>query len=171
MAGVPFFVKPLNLTSTFYAVGNERASNPMYNLGEFQYAGMTWRSNGNANLYVYIDFGAAQPIDFVGMLGANAQSGTTFRVAGDPTLAGLSAAPAYDSTPLPFIAPSVGNRALYNSHLSLSSPQTYRFWLIQVGGHTGDFEAAFLVMGQKFQPVRYYEPEWEAGASTNRRSR
>ncbi len=163
MAGVPFFVRPLPFT--VLASGNALGGNPALHLAEFQYVGMTWRSNGTSPaLTVDIDFGSAQTIDFVGVLAANALPGTTFRIAMGASLANVQGAtPTYDSTALTFIAPAVTGRALYNSHFELPAAQTYRYMRVTIAGHTGDFEAAFLVAGQKVQPARYYEPEWEVG--------
>ena len=78
MPTLPFAVIPTPLGTI--ATGNERAEKPASHLGEFKAPGMTWKSNGNSNLWIRGDFGTAKPIDFVSMLAANALPGTTFRI-------------------------------------------------------------------------------------------
>lgn len=70
----------------------------------------------------------------------------------------------YDSGALAFISPSITrDDALYSSHLELSTAQTTTWWRIDIAGHTGDFEAAMLILGKKVTPTTYYNPGWEMG--------
>jgi hypothetical protein len=161
MAGKPIFVKPLPFTVSAY--GNQLTSNPASSLGEFQYPGVTWKSSGNTNLYVVVDLGAAQTVDFVAMLASNALAGTAFTITMDTTSAGaIGGSPAYSSGAQTFISPATTGRALYNSYFAFPSAQTYRYLAIQITGHTGDFEASFLVIGTQISVTRYYETQWES---------
>jgi len=163
MAGVPIFVRPLPLVG-FYSVANQITSNPATNLGEFQYGGMTWRSSGPTGLSMTIDLGSAQTVDFVAMLGASALAGTTIAINMGATQANAeSGAPSFTTGAQPFISPSTTGRTLYNSFAQFGSAQTFQWLNFSIAGHTGDFEAAFLVVGKVVQPSMYYEPEWEAG--------
>lgn len=162
MAQLPFAVIPLSLGTL--ACGNERASNPALHLGEFKAMGMTWRSTGNGNLWVRGDMGAAQAIDFVSILSANALPGTTIRIRLGDTQASVDGAGSYDSGALPFVSPAITrDDGLYHSHIELPSAQTRRWWRIDIGGHTGDFEAAKLIIGKKVTPSRYYSAGFEFG--------
>ena len=159
MAGVPFIVLPLALGAV--TSGNARTAKPADHLGEFNYRSMVWGSNGASNLWVRGDLGVAQAIDYVGMLAATAQSGTTIRVRLGDTQAEVDGTADYDSGAIAFINPSiVRTDGLYHSHHELPSTMTKRWWRIDIGGHSGDFEASMLVMGKKLQPARYYDTTW-----------
>ena len=157
MADKPFFVVPLALGTI--TTGNERANRPASHLGETMYRGMVWQSNGNSDLWVRCDLGAAQDIDFVALLGTNAQSGTTLRVRLGDSQGEVDGTADYDSTaaalinPTPATVPANG----YHSHLELPSTQTKRWLRLDVGSHTGDFSASMLVIGKKISPGSYYE--------------
>lgn len=338
MPQLPFVVAPTPLGTI--TTGNETSAKPAVHLNEFIDIGMTWKSSGNTNLWVRGDFGSAKPVDFMSLIAANAQAGTTFRlrlgdsqaqvdgtgsllsnpndfanaswtpgvgaasvtsdtnVAPDGTMTadtitdssateaqnrrayanipndtsgyyfsfyilktsggtsktacaqmtfnnggtaitgtayintdtgqlsvtgGLAAAiedagtywrvicsyannatgntqllcriypavnnygvmsstnattgsavvwgaemsttpPTYDSLFQPFISPSItSDDGLYHSHWSLPSVQTKQWWRIDIGSHTGDFEAADLILGQKVTPARYYSAGFEMG--------
>jgi len=162
MATLPFAVVPTPLGTI--ATGNETTAKPAAHLNEFLDIGMTWQSSGNTNLWVRGDFGSAMPIDYVSMIWANALAGTTIRVRLGDTQAEVDGTADYDSTALAFISPSITRPdGLYSSHLELPSLQTKRWWRIDIGGHTGNFEAAKLVMGQKITPSRYYSSGYEFG--------
>ncbi|KKW92977.1 hypothetical protein [Sphingobium chungbukense] len=160
MAEKPFFVVPLDLGTI--TTGNERANRPASHLGEFLYRGMVWQSDGNSNLWVCCDLGAAQDIDFVALLGTNAQSGTTIRVRLGDSQGEVDGTADYDSgavaliSPTPATVPAQG----YHSHLELAAVS--KRWLrIDIGGHSGDFSASMLVVGKKVQPGSYYEGQWQ----------
>lgn len=161
MADKPFFVRPVPLGTV--TTGNERAARPATHLGEFLFRGMRWQSDGNSNLWLKCDLGAARDIDFVAVMAANALPDTTIRIRLDDDESGVSSGSAdYDSTALPFIDPAITRAdGRYHSHHELPAVQS-RCWLrIDIGGHTGDFSAAMLVIGKRLTPTRYYETRWE----------
>lgn len=162
MAALPFFVRPLPFTVTNQ--GNQLTANPVLNLADFHYAGATWKSSGASNLYFSGDLGAATAVDFAGMLSATPVAGTNFMFAmNSSAMNGIGTGAAYTSGTLPFISPALTTRTLYHSHLEIGTPQTYRHFDFYVSSHTGDFEAAFLVVGKKIAPTRYYDNDYERG--------
>jgi hypothetical protein len=159
---LPFCVEPLALGTV--TTGNERANRLAAYLDEEKDAGMVWQSTGNANLWIRGNFGSAKPIDFVSLLSANALPGTTIRIRLGDTQAEVDGTADYDSGVLPFISPSIiRDDGYYNSHHQLPSVQTKQWWRIDIAGHTGDFEAATLVMGKRITPARYYDRGFEYG--------
>jgi len=165
MASLPFFVRPLPYTTS--GVGNELSSNPAQNLSDFHYAGATWKSSGAAGLYFLADLGSAQTVDFIGMFSANAIATTRYLFYMDSTSGGVvSGSPAFNpfaGAGQLFINPATTGRTLYHSHYEFASAQTYRWLNFQIPTHTGDFEAAFLVIGKKIAPTRYYDNDYERG--------
>ncbi len=163
MAMLPFCVVPLPLGTV--ATGNELAERPAVHLGEFKHIGMVWRSSGNSNLWIRGDMGSAKAIDFCSLIMANAQAGTTIRLRLGDSQAQVDGSAPYDSGAVAFISPSITrDDGLYSSHLELPSVQTRRWWRIDIGGHSGDFEAAKLVLGQRVTPSSYYSGGFEFGA-------
>lgn len=159
----PFAVLPLALTGI--ATGNERANRPASHLGLPQYPGMIWQSNGNTNLWVRGQFGGAtQAIDFMGIMGANALPGTTFRLRLGTTQAQVDGTAPYDSGVQTFISPA-RTRAdgRFHAHWELPSVVNASWWRIDIGGHTGDFSASALILGQERQPARFYNRDRELG--------
>ncbi|WP_334656713.1 hypothetical protein [Sphingomonas panaciterrae] len=162
MAGLPFVVVPQALAQI--TCGNERAEAPAGHLGEFLYRGMVWRSNGPGSLWVTFQRNATEPFDFVGILGASARPGTTLRVRVGGSAGATTSAPDYDSGALPFISPAITRRdGLYHAHHELGAARGSQWVRIDIGGHTGDFEASMLVIGLKRQVARYYETSWRTG--------
>lgn len=162
MPQLPFVVVPTPLGTI--TTGNEISAKPAAHLNEFVDIGMTWKSSGNTNLWVRGNFGSAKPVDFVSLLGANAQAGTTLRLRLGDTQAEVDGTADYDSGAQTFISPSItSDDGLYHSHWSLPSVQTKQWWRIDIGSHTGDFEAANLILGQKVTPSRYYSAGFEMG--------
>lgn len=160
MAGKPFFVVPAPLAVV--TSGNELAARPASHLGEFFYKGMVWESSGASNLWVLVDLGQTTPIDFVGMLGANAVTGTDIRVRLGATQAEAEGGAAlYDSGAVDFISPAITRPdERYHAHLELPSPVSARWVRIDISGHSGDFLASMLVVGEKVEPTHYYEGQW-----------
>jgi hypothetical protein len=153
---LPFCVEPLALGTI--TTGNERANRLATHLDEEKDAGMVWQSNGNGNLWVRGDLGSAKAIDFVSLLAANAQPGTTIRVRLGDSQAEVDGTADYDSGALLLNSTSnTRDDGLYHSHLELPSVQTKQWWRIDIGGHTGDFEASTLVLGKKLTPARFYD--------------
>lgn len=162
MAQLPFVVAPLALGTV--ATGNELSYKPASHLGEFKDIGMTWKSSGASNLWVRGDFGSAKAVDFVALLSANAVSATTIRIRLGDSQANVDGAASYDSGAQTFISPSITREdGLYHSHWQLPSLQTRRWWRIDIGSHTGDFEASILVLGKRITPARYYSAGFETG--------
>lgn len=158
----PNFVVPLDLGTM--TTGNEAAGYPAINLKRFKAIGLTWKSTGNTNLWVRGDLGTAQAIDFFSIVSANAQPGTTIRLRLGDTQAAVDGTAAYDSGAVALINPSITRGdGLYHSHLELPSVQTRRWWRIDIGGHTGDFQASMLVLGRKVTPSRFYNLDFEFG--------
>ena len=162
MAALPFFVKPIPFTAV--NVGTELSSNPGQNLSDFHYAGATWKTSSATPLYISGDFGSAQTVDFVGMLAANAGAADVTQFWMNTTqMNGIGTGAAYTDGAYYFISPALTTRTLYNSHRELSTPQTYRHFDFYISSHTGYFEAAFLVVGKKIAPARYYDNDYERG--------
>lgn len=158
----PFAVIPHPLGTV--TTGNARTNRPATHLGEFKHIGMTWQSNGNSNLWIRGNWGQNRPVDFVSLLSANAQAGTTIRVRLGASQAAVDGTAAYDSGTVAFINPSISREdGLYHSHLELPSVQSRQWWRIDIGGHSGDFEAAMLVMGQKAQSSSFYNSDFGFG--------
>lgn len=164
MALKPNFVIPLDLGTI--ATGNETAGYPAANLNRMKAIGLTWKSTGNTNLWVRGQFSAARAIDFCSIVAANALPGTTIRLRLGSSQAAVDGTAAYDSGAVAFINPSITREdGLYHSHLELPSVQTYQWWRIDIGGHTGDFQAAMLVLGQKVTPTKFYNLDFEYGVT------
>lgn len=158
----PFFVRPVDLGTV--TAGNTAAGYPASSLNRFKAIGLTWRTVGNANLWARGQFGSAQAIDFCAIVAGNAQPGTTYRLRLGNSQAEVDGTAPYDSGDLPYISPAITSAdGLYHSHLELPSVQTATWWRIDIGGHTGDFQASMLVLGQKVQPSKFYNLDFEYG--------
>ena len=163
MLAKPFVVVPLPLGAI--ATGNALVQNPADHLAEFDTIGMTWRSSGNTNLWVRGDFGAALPVDFMSLVWANAVPATTIRLRLGDTQAEVDGTAEYDTGALPFIDPAITRSdGLYSCHIELPTVQTKQWWRIDIGGHTGSFEAAKLIMGVRQIPANFYSAGWQYGA-------
>lgn len=159
MALKPFFVIPTPLETV--TSGNELANRPASHLGEFFYRGMVWESSENTNLWVKVDFGSSVPIDFVSLMNANAQPGTTIRIRLGDNQSEVDGTADYDTGALTFIDPAITRSdGRYHSHHELPSVQTKRWMRIDIGGHSNSFSAAMLVAGKKIPTSRYYDMQW-----------
>lgn len=159
----PFFVVPLELENV--VTGNARGGHPAKFLGRHIDQGLTWRTSGASNVWARGNFSAAKAIDFCSVMLANALPGTKIRLRLGNSQADVdgSSAP-YDSTALDFISPSITREdGLYHSHLELDAVETATWWRIDITGHTGDFEASMLVLGEKIEPSHYYNFDYEQG--------
>lgn len=179
--GKPFFVVPLDLGTI--ATGNETAGYPATSLNRHKAIGLTWKSSGTANLYVRGQLSAAKLVDFCSIVSANAQVGTQFRLRLGNSQAEVDGAAVYDSgwqtfvpsfegvdgsatLDLNFTTQSFQVRTLpstAHSHLELTTAVAVTWWRIDIQGHTGDFQAADLVLGKKVTPSRYYNFDYEYG--------
>lgn len=158
----PIFIVPLELGTI--ATGNEIAGKPATNLNRKKAIGLTWKSSGATNLWARGDFGSAKSIDFMALVSANALAGTTIRLRLGATQAAVDGTAGYDSAALTFISPSITRTdGVYHSHLEIGSVQSFRWWRIDIAGHTGDFEASTLVLGAAITPSRFYNLDFERG--------
>lgn len=177
----PFFVVPLDLGTI--TAGNETAGYPASSLNRHKAIGLTWKSTGTADLYVRGQMSSAKPVDFCSIVAANAQAGTQFRLRLGWTQAEVDGAAPYDSGWQTFAPPYevsdsgsllslnflTGSYQVYStaptshSHLEISSTVSATWWRIDIQGHTGDFQAADLVLGKKVTPSRYYNFDYEYG--------
>lgn len=159
----PFCVLPLSLTDI--RTGNARSNRGATHLGVPEWPGMIWQSEGSSNLWVRGQFeGGTQPVDFMSLMAANAQAGTTIRVRLGTSQAQVDGTAPYDSGALTLISPA-RTRAdgRYHSHLELPSVQNASWWRIDIGNHTGDFSASALIFGSKRTPARFYNRDREIG--------
>jgi hypothetical protein len=158
----PIFVEPLDLGAI--VGGNSKAGHAVHHLNRHKQRGLTWRTDGTANSWVRGDMGTGRAIDFCSMLAANALPGTTIRLRLGMTQAEVDGVAPYDSTALPFISPAITrDDGLYHSHLELLAVVNARWWRIDIAGHTGDFEAASLVLGKTVAPSRMYSQDYAYG--------
>ena len=181
----PLFVVPLALSNV--TAGNQVAGHPASHLGRHEAMGLTWKTAGTVNAWAAGTFDSAQQVDFCAIIGATAQAGTRFRLRLGYSLAEVtSETAAYDSGPQPFIAPALNSggdmtlsldfiNQIYQSpgpvsgdtHHALFELPAVRaglWWSIAITGHSGDFEAAALVLGRKIEPSHFYNYDHEYGA-------
>jgi hypothetical protein len=158
----PLFVIPADLGTI--ATGNQRTEAQALHLNLHRSPGLVWRSNGNSNLWARGQMAASTLISFASVLAANAQPGTTIRLRLGTSQAEVDGGSApYDSGAVAFISPAVTrDGGLYHSHQRFS-PISATWWRIDIGSHTGDFEAMSLVLGEAVQAERYYDRGFEFG--------
>lgn len=162
MADLPIFVNPLALGTV--TSGNARTGHEGANLGRHKAPSLTWKSNGTSNLWVRGDFGTVQDVNFCSILSANALSSTTFRLRLGDSQAEVDGTADYDSGTQTIINPTITRSdGLYHSFWQLPSLQTKRWWRIDIGSHSGDFEASMLVLGKSLSPTRFYDFDFERG--------
>jgi len=158
----PFAVLPNPLVNV--VGGNAVSNRGVTHLALPQYPGMRWESDGNSNLWVRGQFSGTQAVNFISLMAANAQAGTTIRVRLGTSQAEVDGTAPYDSTALTLIAPARTEAGgLYHSHLELPSVVNASWWRIDIGGHTGDFSASALVFGLKRQAAFFYNRDREFG--------
>lgn len=159
----PIFIRPLDLGSM--TCGNARSGHGVPHLNRHKAPGLTWKTEGNSNLWARGDLGSTKAIDFCSLISANALAGTQIRLRLGTSQAEVDGGSApYDSGAVDFISPSITREdGLYHSHLELSAVENARWWRIDITGHTGDFEAMNLVLGEKIEPSRYYDLDFEYG--------
>ena len=158
----PFAVLPLLIGKV--RTGNERSNRPASNLGMLDLMGMTWRTDGSANAWAAGELFGPASVDFVSVIAANAQPGTTLRIRLGTSAAEVDgSSAAYDSGAQTFVNPAVTlPSGLYHSHREFTA-KTVTHWRIDAGNHTGDFEAAGLVLGKRIEPSEYYEKDYGFG--------
>lgn len=159
----PIFVIPLDLGDM--QCGTARDGHGVGNLARFREIGTTWRSNGNSGIWARGTFDGTRSVDFCAVIAANAQPDTRIRLRLGTSQAEVDGESApYDSGAVVFVSPAITREdGLYHSHLELSAVQEASWWRIDITGHSGDFEAAALVMGEAFSPSRFYNYDFEYG--------
>lgn len=158
----PFFVVPAPLEGL--NVGNAHLARPVHNLAREDAIALVWRSEADGAHWVTGSFDRARVIDFCALLAANAQPGTTIRLRLGDTIGQVNGAAPYDSGALPFIAPAITSRdGLYHSHHEIEAAVTATWFRIDIAGHAGPFEASTLVLGEKIQPGRFYDRDFQRG--------
>jgi hypothetical protein len=160
----PFFVVPADLGAI--ASGNARTGNPVGNLNRFDAFGLTWKTDGDSNVWARGMFAEATDIDFCAVAAANALPDTQIRLRLGTSQAEVDGGSApYDSTAVDFISPAITSAdGLYHSHLELDTAEpAVTWWRIDITDHTGDFEAAAVVLGLKLEPSRFYNFNHESG--------
>lgn len=145
----PIFVVPLEPASV---TGPAAAGYPASHLGRLDALALTWRNTGGGA--VTFNFAEERAVDFVALVSTNAKPETTIRVQ----------AGSFDSGVGPLINPAItrGDK-LYHSHTELPSPQSVTSVTVTVS-HSGQFEAAFLIIGRKAEPAKFYDYGFEFGA-------
>lgn len=164
MPAKPIAIVPLTVPLANITSGNQRTEAPASHLAIHRSPGLVWRSDGISDVWIRGFLPSAEAIDFVALLAANAQPGTTIRVRLGANQAQVDGTAPYDSGVQPFISPAVTtDNGLYNSHLEIPAVQNATWFRIDIGGHTGDFSAAHLVLGKAIRPARYYDRGFERG--------
>lgn len=159
----PLFIKPLDLGAITASAAN--SGHPVFALNRHKAIGVTWQADATSGLWARGKFDTTQTVNFAAMVAANAQVGTTIQLRLGNTQADVdgSSAP-YDSGALTFINPAIMREDdLYHSHLEMASPVAALWWRIDIGGHTGSFEASSLILGQSIEPSRFYNYDWQYG--------
>lgn len=158
----PFCVLPLALRDP--VSGNARSNRGVTHLALPQYPGMRWQTQGANNVWARGRFDAVSAVNFMSLMAANAQPGTTIRLRLGTSQAEVDGVAPYDSGAQTFITPA-RTRAdgLYHSHLEMPSVVNASWWRIDIGNHTGDFSASALILGSKRTPAQFYNRDREIG--------
>lgn len=151
----PFAVIPLDLGTI--ATGNEKSNRLASHVNEFKNPGMVWESTGASSVWIRGDFGSAQEVDFIALLGTNATATTTFRLRLGDDQTEVDGTADYDSGAELIINPAITTTdGIYHSHFELPSTQTERWWRIDIGSHTGDFRCMAVVLGKRVNFADFY---------------
>lgn len=160
----PIFVVPLDLGTVIS--GNVTPGYAVGSLNRHKALGLVWKTSGASNVWARGRFDAEQAIDFCAMIAANAQPGTNIRLRLGNTQAEVDGTAPYDSGAVDFISPAITRSdGLYHSHLELDSPVNATWWRIDITGHTGDFQASHLILGEKMETDRFYNLDFERGVN------
>lgn len=160
----PFFVVPLDLGTV--VTGNAQPGYSVRHLGRHKAAALTWKTDGASNVWARGNLAGTRTIDFCSVMLANALPDTQIRLRLGTTQAEVdgNSAP-YDSGAVDFIDPAITREdGLYHSHLELDDPEAgVLWWRIDITGHTGDFQASMLVLGEKIEPSHFFNFDDEEG--------
>lgn len=160
----PVFVDPIGLGTI--VVSSADSGYPASNLDRREAMALKWRTgDAPASIWARGQWDASQSIDFLAILSANAQAGTTYRLRLGTSQAEVDGGSApYDSGALTFISPAITrDDGLYHSFLRLGDVETATWWRIDIANHTGAFEAGGIVMGEAIEPTRFYDRDFERG--------
>lgn len=158
----PIFVDPLPLSDV--TVSTALDGHPASNVSRLETMGLTWRTTGTGAIWLRGRLDAEQLIDFLSIVAANAQPGTTYRLRLGATKSQVNGVAAFDSGPLPFISPATSSPdGLYHSFLRLPAPVAASWWRIDITGHVGAFETGGIVLGKAIEPSRFYDKDFERG--------
>lgn len=169
MRAKPCFVIPSSL-GTVTGSSNSLAANPPSNLSYHRMNGLTWKTSDNTGSYVQCDFGAAQGIDCIALLGTNAGDGTAqMRVRMAASSGGLTSSPSYDSGLVDIWSDdALGVRQNgYHGVVFPTTTQTYRYMRIDISqaGGPSFFEAVHLVVGKVLELAHYEDFELDQAVS------
>lgn len=160
----PIFVVPIPLVGL--EADSEGDGHPVDHLARFDAIGLTWESSNTGDHWVRGQIASSQ-VDFCAVIAANAIEATQIRLRLGTSQAEVDGTAPYDSTELDFIStapsPTPAN-GLYHSHLEIDDdPPTATWFRIDIVDHVGEFEAAAIVLGQKIEPSRFYNWDYEYG--------
>lgn len=165
----PIIMRPYAFSSL--SSDNARAGYGAVNAGRFKAAGVVYRSDGSTNVNLKGHFGAGGlPIDFVALLSCNATSSTTARFKLGSSAANAASGVSYDSgaqvirSPAPAVERADGLSHWFWELPSAVSGSGANYCQLDIGSHTGDFEASMLVVGKKVQADRSYNLDYGFGA-------
>lgn len=160
MAQLPFAVVPHTLLDI--TAGSAQPGRPGSHVGELAYPGMIWQSvPEQGGEYLRGRFIGPRGVDFIALLGTNAKPGTVIRYMLSTTPIGVTAN-TYDVSETLISPARTEASGVYHSHHQLA-PVVASYWGIDISNHTGGFQAAGLVIGQRSSPATYYDPTWERG--------
>lgn len=158
----PFFVVPA--APSGMVCDSAESGHPVGNLARFDAIGLTWKCAVDGGHFIRGWFDDEQDIDFCSMISANAEPATQIRLRLGATQAEVDGVAPYDSTDLDFISPAITREdGLYHSHLELGAPVTATWFRIDITNMDAAFEAAFLVLGRKVTPARFYNLDFGRG--------
>lgn len=142
------------------SAGNELSNLPASNLLSRQPID-AWRTSGVASAYINYDLGSAKAIDLIALLFINANTTDTWRIRAADTEPEVTSSPAYDSGSLSMIDAATPSD-FYPKHAIqyLTTPQTYRYWRIDVTTTESYFQAGRLYLTSGWQPEINISYDW-----------
>lgn len=121
----------------------------------------SYRILSPASAFINIDMGAAQPLDLIALISHTGSTRASVRVRAAATFADVEADPAYDSGLLPMRShqedydtdDTTGSVALNNFILKLDTPESLRYWRIDIADSVSSFiDIGRLYMAKAFSP-------------------
>lgn len=159
----PFAVLPLALKNI--STNNAKSNRGATHLAWPEYPGMIWETDDvGGGVFVRGQFDGVRNVDFCSLMATNAQAGTTLRLRLGATQPEVDGTAPYDSGALPIIDPARAEESgLYHSHLELPAIEEASWWRIDIGGHSGEFAASTLILGEKREPSNFYNRDRQVG--------